>query len=105
MLYRVLPDAAGPLLPLWDRGWVCVAVLLHAHWLVLPAWAVYRLDLPASAACALSYEQVRLLMKSISYLREHVRETLTLCPTNDSLGHLVYFLFAPTLIYKDSYER
>lgn len=44
-------------------------------------------------------------MKSYAYLREHVRSVLALQDTNDSLGHLAYFMFAPTLVYQDRYER
>ncbi len=92
----------------WDATWMLAALLLHAAMIGLPVVAAYWLRLPISAMGALCCEQVRLLMKSYSYLREHVRGALT-CPppadTNLSLGHLVYFMFAPTLIYRNTYER
>ncbi|XP_034238071.1 sterol O-acyltransferase 2-like [Thrips palmi] len=92
---------------LWNYGWLLAGVALHTAMVVVPSWVGYQVDLPASAMCALCFEQVRLLMKSYAYLREHVKGALALPPqdTDDSLGHLVYFLFAPTLVYRDSYER
>ena len=46
-------------------------------------------------------------MKSYAYLREHVKGVLAQPPmdTNDSLSHLAYYLFAPTLVYQDSFKR
>ncbi|KAK3916133.1 Sterol O-acyltransferase 1 [Frankliniella fusca] len=91
----------------WDGMWVLAALMLHVAMLVVPVVVAYLVDLPASAICALCCEQTRLLMKSYAYLREHVRAALAdpRRDSNDSLSHLAYYMFAPTLMYCDTYER
>ncbi|KAK3911273.1 Sterol O-acyltransferase 2 [Frankliniella fusca] len=103
----------------WDTLWLLAALVLHAAMVVVPAAGMHLLDLPTWARCALCCEQLRLIMKSYSYLREHARTVLSV-PARPaararhsaradgadlSVGHLVYFMFAPTLLYRDSYER
>ncbi|XP_052131843.1 uncharacterized protein LOC113216939 [Frankliniella occidentalis] len=41
----------------WDSGWVLAALLLHVAVLVVPVVAAYSVELPASATCALCFEQ------------------------------------------------
>ena len=71
----------------------------------LPACAALAVRLPRPATMALAVEQCRLLMKAVSYLRENAKAVLAGSDTNTAVGHMIYFLFAPTLIYRPSYRR
>ncbi|XP_075384080.1 sterol O-acyltransferase 1 [Tenrec ecaudatus] len=65
---------------------------------------------PASRIVLIS-EQVRFVMKAHSFIRENVPRVLDSAKEKSStvpiptFGQYLYFLFAPTLIYRDSYPR
>ncbi|KAJ7992824.1 hypothetical protein DPEC_G00266010 [Dallia pectoralis] len=81
----------------------------------LPTFVVVRNGFPPASCFIIILEQVRLMMKAYSFIRENVPKILTLAKdkTNTSpistvipqLSNYIYFLFAPTLIYRDSYPR
>ncbi|GIY95936.1 sterol O-acyltransferase 1 [Caerostris extrusa] len=63
---------------------------------------------------AIMSEQVRLYMKIYSFVRESVPRVLNYKPSKDgkqehvlypTASHYLYYLFAPVLIYRDSYPR
>ncbi|ALC47858.1 CG8112 [Drosophila busckii] len=73
-----------------------------------------KLNLPFVSACVLLLESTRLLMKMHAFVRYNAARVLAgklktdnePCPAPmPSLQSYVYFLFAPTLIYRDSYPR
>lgn len=84
---------------------------------VFPVRYIFANELPPLSSCILAFEQVRLLMKAYAYTREIVGRVLTHAElkaksennhvelTLPGLSCVVYFLFAPTLIYRDSYPR
>lgn len=84
---------------------------------VFPARYIFVNELPPLSACILAFEQVRLLMKSYAYTREIIGRVLKYAElkaksennhvelTLPGLSCVLYFLFAPTLVYRDSYPR
>ncbi|XP_069088203.1 sterol O-acyltransferase 1 [Pleurodeles waltl] len=76
-----------------------------------PAYVVLQNNLPPASRFIVILEQVRLVMKAHSFVRENAprvqsstREKTSVVPV-PQLTHYLYFLFAPTLIYRDSYPR
>lgn len=118
-----------PSLQLWAhcrttlKSWFVDALFLSLYLLFLgaciamPVAYVFRHELPPLSSCILAFEQVRLIMKVYAYTREIVCRVLThtqlkaASPDNHvelalpGLSCLSYYLFAPTLIYRDSYPR
>ncbi|XP_047642699.1 sterol O-acyltransferase 2 [Phacochoerus africanus] len=90
-------------------------MLLAAHTAVLgilPVHVAVEYQLPPASRCVLVFEQVRLLMKSYSFLRETVPGTLGTTwlrggegVRTPSFSSYLYFLFCPTLIYRETYPR
>ncbi|VDP28477.1 unnamed protein product [Soboliphyme baturini] len=102
-----------------------VAYILHiVLMLVLPLKYIFHYDLPSASSMVVSCEQVRLIMKVHAFVRENIPRTLKYkakmlhkedgmndddndmnviaCP---DFQRFLYFLFAPTLIYRDEYPR
>ncbi|XP_072244794.1 sterol O-acyltransferase 1 [Leuresthes tenuis] len=78
----------------------------------LPTYVVVTNSLPPASCFIIILEQVRLMMKAHSFVRENVPKVLTWAKEKTSSGPVVpqvsqyiYFLFAPTLIYRDRYPR
>ncbi|XP_036435506.1 sterol O-acyltransferase 1 isoform X2 [Colossoma macropomum] len=77
----------------------------------LPTYIVLRNGLPPASCFILILEQVRLVMKVHSFIRENVPKFWssgrdgTNSVAIPQLTPYLYFLFAPTLIYRDSYPR
>ncbi|XP_061833765.1 sterol O-acyltransferase 1 isoform X1 [Nerophis lumbriciformis] len=78
----------------------------------LPTYMAVVNSLPPASCFIIIMEQVRLMMKAHSYIRENVPRVLTWTKDKTSSGPVVpqvsqylYFLFAPTLIYSDKYPR
>ncbi|XP_055975897.1 sterol O-acyltransferase 2 [Sorex fumeus] len=93
----------------WKLGVGLACVLLLAHtavlW-VLPVHVAMKYQLPPASSSILVFEQVRLLMKSYSFLRESVPGTLRgKGGDTPSFSSYLYFLFCPTLIYRENYPR
>ncbi|KAF5892313.1 sterol O-acyltransferase 1, partial [Clarias magur] len=75
----------------------------------LPTYIVLRNSLPPASCFILILEQVRLMMKVHSFIRENVPRLWSSDKDgSEAVPHLnsyFYFLFAPTLIYRDRYPR
>nr|CAI5828471.1 unnamed protein product [Callosobruchus analis] len=96
---------------LWDNFWLtCLAVYYIGSFRV-PSKIVVSNSLPAASAAIILLEQVRLLMKVHSFVRTKATAFLKYKPhaeqnaPNVEFGKFLYFLFAPTLIYRDEYPR
>ncbi|KAI4546621.1 hypothetical protein MG293_003176, partial [Ovis ammon polii] len=94
----------------WTLGVGLGCLLLAAHTVVLgilPVHVAVEYQLPPASRCVLVFEQVRLLMKSYSFLRETVPGTLRARGGEGirapSFSSYLYFLFCPTLIYRETY--
>ncbi|PNF16494.1 Sterol O-acyltransferase 1 [Cryptotermes secundus] len=99
----------------WDYGWLISLVLYQTMFLYVPAVKIMELYIPPASSMALLMEQVRLMMKTYAFVRSNVPRALAYKPhqSGDSqevtpcpgFSKFLYFLFAPTLIYKDNYPR
>ncbi|XP_063808158.1 sterol O-acyltransferase 2 [Pseudophryne corroboree] len=75
---------------------------------VFPVYVVKHYQLPPASSFIVILEQIRLIMKSYSFLRETVPSILQTKKNEVQLPQLssyLYFLFCPTLIYRDHYPR
>ncbi|XP_038608585.1 sterol O-acyltransferase 2 [Tachyglossus aculeatus] len=88
------------------------ALLAAGHAAVLVAFPIYvalEYRLSPASRCILVFEQVRFLMKSYSFLREATPNILFSKAGEGSrapsFSSYLYFLFCPTLIYRESYPR
>uniref|UniRef100_A0A8C6WL16 O-acyltransferase n=1 Tax=Neogobius melanostomus TaxID=47308 RepID=A0A8C6WL16_9GOBI len=91
----------------------CVYMLFQALGLgFLPTYVVVINNLPPASRFIIILEQVRLIMKAHSFVRENVPKVFVCTkakkdpnPLVPQVSHYLYFLFAPTLIYRDQYPR
>ncbi|XP_010864570.2 LOW QUALITY PROTEIN: sterol O-acyltransferase 2 [Esox lucius] len=78
---------------------------------VFPVYVVFHYQLPPASRFIMILEQIRFLMKSYSFIRENVPAILNHNakegegPKFPKFSSYLYFLFAPTLIYRESYPR
>ncbi|EPY82537.1 hypothetical protein CB1_000644002 [Camelus ferus] len=76
-----------------------------------PPYVVLAYTLPPASRCIIILEQIRLIMKAYSFVRENVPRVLNSAKEKSStvpiptVNQYLYFLFAPTLIYRDNYPR
>ncbi|KAJ7998850.1 hypothetical protein DPEC_G00209240 [Dallia pectoralis] len=98
------------LLPTLCAGLV-LTVLQAAVLVVFPVYTVFHYQLPPASRFIITLEQIRFLMKSYSFIRENVPAILNHTakkgegPRFPTFSSYLYFLFAPTLIYRESYPR
>ncbi|KAL5496512.1 hypothetical protein EMCRGX_G012811 [Ephydatia muelleri] len=110
-----------PTLPV-DIGFLLVYVLGLVAALATVLWAVFTVPICPALSFIVGVEQVRLSMKTYSFVRETAKKILTPWNKDDTTGPAVYyagqmepqvgtiasylyFLFAPTLLYRDRYPR
>uniref|UniRef100_H3DDH3 O-acyltransferase n=1 Tax=Tetraodon nigroviridis TaxID=99883 RepID=H3DDH3_TETNG len=93
-------------IPLVVCTWICMFLSF------LPTYVVVTNSLPPASCFIVIMEQVRLMMKAHSFVRENVPRVLTWAkektspsPVVPQVSQYLYFLFAPTLIYRDKYPR
>ncbi|XP_004478293.2 sterol O-acyltransferase 1 isoform X2 [Dasypus novemcinctus] len=76
-----------------------------------PTYVILAYTLPPASRFIVILEQIRLVMKAHSFIRENVPRVLDSAKDKSStvpiptVNQYLYFLFAPTLIYRDSYPR
>uniref|UniRef100_A0A452IK03 Sterol O-acyltransferase 1 n=1 Tax=Gopherus agassizii TaxID=38772 RepID=A0A452IK03_9SAUR len=76
-----------------------------------PTYVAVSYALPPASRFIIILEQVRLIMKAYSFIRENVPRVLSSAKEKSStipvpqVTQYLYFLFAPTLIYRDNYPR
>ncbi|XP_069823835.1 sterol O-acyltransferase 1 isoform X1 [Dendropsophus ebraccatus] len=76
-----------------------------------PAYIVLQHNLPPASRFIVILEQVRLIMKVHSFVRENIPRVLSSAKEKSAVAPVpqvtqyLYFLFAPTLIYRDNYPR
>uniref|UniRef100_A0A672HZS1 Sterol O-acyltransferase 1 n=1 Tax=Salarias fasciatus TaxID=181472 RepID=A0A672HZS1_SALFA len=73
----------------------------------LPTYVVVTNSLPPASCFIIILEQVRLMMKAHSFVRENCSHLSSTGPgpVVPQVSQYLYFLFAPTLIYRDKYPR
>ncbi|XP_012138666.1 sterol O-acyltransferase 1 isoform X1 [Megachile rotundata] len=96
----------------WDYSWLVVLILYQLLYIVLPAKAVVDHDLPIASSMIVLMEQLRLIMKTHAFIRSVAPRFLSYKPHSEApvpkppdFSKYLYFMFAPTLIYQDSYPR
>ncbi|XP_040278317.1 sterol O-acyltransferase 2-like [Bufo bufo] len=77
---------------------------------IFPIYVVNHYRLPPASSFIVTLEQVRFLMKTYSFCRETIPvvlqdESKEKNAKMPSLSSYLYFLFCPTLVYRDSYPR
>ncbi|XP_031709696.1 sterol O-acyltransferase 2 isoform X2 [Anarrhichthys ocellatus] len=78
---------------------------------VFPIYVVVHYQLPPASRLIVILEQIRFLMKSYSFMRETAPVIMKNTPKegesprSPTLSSYLYFLFCPTLIYRESYPR
>ncbi|XP_078287519.1 sterol O-acyltransferase 1-like isoform X2 [Rhinoraja longicauda] len=86
---------------------VCQVCILGIY----PIYTVIHYQLPPASRFIVILEQIRLMMKSYSYIRENVPKVLKAKLSQGEVFQMpafscyLYFLFCPTLIYRNSYPR
>ncbi|KAL8178031.1 UNVERIFIED_CONTAM: Sterol O-acyltransferase 1, partial [Gekko kuhli] len=74
-----------------------------------PTWVVMAYNLPPASRFIVILEQLRLMMKAHSFIRENAPRIRSASPQKTNFvprfSQYLYFLFAPTLIYRDEYPR
>ncbi|XP_052797316.1 sterol O-acyltransferase 1-like isoform X2 [Mya arenaria] len=100
---------------IFDYLGLLVYMLYQGAFLILPVWFIIEQEMPPASAVIIATEQIRFLMKSHAFVRENFPKVL-LFRKEDSKDHeqsdmcpgfskYLYFLFAPTLVYRDNYPR
>ncbi|XP_061793749.1 sterol O-acyltransferase 2 isoform X1 [Nerophis lumbriciformis] len=78
---------------------------------LFPIYMVVEHQLPPASRFIVILEQIRFLMKSYSFVRESAPVIMKAAPKEGdnvrfpTLSSYLYFLFCPTLIYRESYPR
>ena len=78
-------------------GITCASIFV----MVFPLWVRFYFDLHEVTAIIVIFEQVRYTMKLISFVIENMKDM----NSQPSLNSFLYYLFAPTLIYRHNYPR
>ncbi|KAJ4445354.1 hypothetical protein ANN_07159 [Periplaneta americana] len=98
----------------WDYGWLAILIIYQILFLCIPAIKVLKSNLAPAISMAILMEQVRLMMKTYAFVRSNIPRALAYkshqsgdkemiaCP---GFSKFLYFLFAPTLVYRDDYPR
>nr|XP_034176718.1 sterol O-acyltransferase 2 isoform X1 [Osmia lignaria] len=97
---------------LWDYIWLGILILYQIVFGALPAKAVVDHDFPLASSMIILMEQVRMIMKTHAFVRSVAPRFLSYkphsempAPKSPDFSNFLYFMFAPTLIYQDSYPR
>lgn len=97
---------------LWDYGWLTTFILYQVLFLIFPIRAMLSEDLGIASSLIILLEQMRLTMKSYAFVRSVAPRFISYKPHSDlsqpsgpGFSQYLYFLFAPTLIYRDKYPR
>ncbi|XP_061186108.1 sterol O-acyltransferase 1-like [Saccostrea echinata] len=96
----------------YDIAAGCVYILYQLVFLVWPVKYITDNALPPGSSIIVTAEQIRLMMKVHAFVRENAAKVLAFKKDDSSEDHVcpdfskyLYFLFIPTLVYRDSYPR
>ncbi|XP_053597938.1 sterol O-acyltransferase 1 isoform X1 [Microplitis demolitor] len=97
---------------IWDYTWLLLFIGYQLTFLAVPAYVTLKAELPPPSGFIVLMEQVRLIMKIHAFIRSTVPSVINNELHGSSRGNVIpklskfsYFMFAPTLIYQDSYPR
>ena len=99
---------------IWLGAYICYQIVF----LVYPLRVLFKNQLPVASAVVVVCEQVRLMMKCHAFVRENIPRVIRATSKKDDdatsngnpngcpgFSKYLYFLFAPTLVYRDAYPR
>ncbi|EZA54858.1 Sterol O-acyltransferase [Ooceraea biroi] len=96
----------------WDYGWLTALIFYQVLFIILPVKAMLQQNLGICSNIVVLMEQTRMLMKSHAFIRSTASRHLAYKPHSElpvpkspGFSQYLYFLFAPTLVYRDSYPR
>ncbi|XP_011695293.1 PREDICTED: sterol O-acyltransferase 1-like isoform X2 [Wasmannia auropunctata] len=96
----------------WDYGWLSAFISYQILFIVFPAKAVLDTNLGIGCKLIVTMEQIRMIMKSYAFVRSAASRFLSYKPHSETpqpsgpkFSQFLYFLFAPTLVYRDEYPR
>lgn len=110
--YRLNYSPQSILKKVWDYTWLATFIVYIVLFLVLPPKIVVEYELPIASTMIVIMEQLRLMMKTYAFVRTVAPRFLSYKPHSDmpapelpGFSKYLYFMFVPTLIYRDSYPR
>ncbi|CAF1326376.1 unnamed protein product [Adineta steineri] len=105
---------SGTSLKLYDMFWLLIYICYIMGLLIIPCWQVNKYQLPFACATTVILEQLRQLMKTHSFVRENAGKIISqpnkstdplLSSEFSHFNQYLYFLYAPTLVFRDVYPR
>ncbi|XP_014678013.1 PREDICTED: sterol O-acyltransferase 1-like isoform X2 [Priapulus caudatus] len=96
-----------------DYFWLAIYIVYMCLFLYFPMRWVLIYQLPPASTTIIVAEQTRLIMKTHSFVRETITRVVNFKAKDDEetdqqfpdFSCYLYFLFAPTLVYRDHYPR
>ncbi|CAL1545200.1 unnamed protein product [Lymnaea stagnalis] len=103
------PGNAG----VYDFVWIGLVVVYQLAFLIIPLMYLIEHDLPPASSVIITSEQTRFIMKTHSFIRENTARVMYKKKDDDNsqenacpdFSKYLYFLFCPTLVYRDNYPR
>ncbi|KAF5285364.1 hypothetical protein FQR65_LT13254 [Abscondita terminalis] len=93
----------------WNRGWLVLYLLHFLGTLYCGTVIVFNGDMGLLAGITIMLEMFRLIMKVYSFGRVCISRVLNqpekYSDQHPKISQYVYFLFAPTLLYRDNYPK
>ncbi|KAL0268377.1 UNVERIFIED_CONTAM: hypothetical protein PYX00_010345 [Menopon gallinae] len=105
---------SSPFLRVWDWSFIILLITFVVFMLTIPTYVIIRMNFSVALSFSLLMEQVRFVMKTHSFVRTCAPRVLSWNKNNKggnpneaipSFKKFAYFLFAPTLLYRDEYPR
>ncbi|KAK6166561.1 hypothetical protein SNE40_023218 [Patella caerulea] len=98
---------------LYDYIWLGIYIIYQMCYLVIPLVYLFDNKFAPASSIIITCEQLRLLMKTHAFIRSNIPRVINYKTDDDSeeravipdFSKYLYFLFAPTLVYQDSYPR
>ncbi|KAG5325705.1 SOAT1 acyltransferase, partial [Acromyrmex heyeri] len=107
---RFLPKSS--ILKLWDYTWLSIFISYLILFIIFPIKAILNTNLSIGCSLIIIMEQMRMMMKTHAFIRSTAPRFLSYKPhskiarpNGSTFSQYLYFLFAPTLVYRDEYPR
>ncbi|KAK0175272.1 hypothetical protein PV327_009034 [Microctonus hyperodae] len=97
---------------IWDNSWLFLFVIYQIAFLIIPPKLIMNNDLPPPCSCIILMEQLRIVMKIHAFVRSTVPSIISYKSHTENdkspipgFSNFIYFMFAPTIVYRDNYPR
>ncbi|XP_018399382.1 PREDICTED: sterol O-acyltransferase 1-like [Cyphomyrmex costatus] len=108
--FRFLPKSS--IRKLWDYSWLAIFILYQILFIIFSLKAMLSMNLFICCRMIIIMEQIRMVMKSYAFVRSAAPRFLSYKPHSETpppsrpkFSQYLYFLFAPTLVYRNEYPR